>query len=60
MAKRFAGTEGACVSARVVADTAAVNAEEFPAASKAETVYEYVVLSKRPVSAYEAVADVPI
>ena len=44
----------------VVADTAFVAAEEFPAASKAETVYEYVVFGKRPVSENETLFVTPI
>jgi hypothetical protein len=47
-------------AAEVVAEALADCAEIFPAASKAATVYVYVVDADRPVSEYAVVVLVPI
>ena len=52
-------TVKSCVTAVVVAGTAALAAETFAVASTARTVYEYVVLAVRPVSVNVRPVGVP-
>ena len=56
MVKRVETGVAACVVAFALADCA----EVLPAASYAETEYEYEVPAESPVSLYEAVVAVPV